>query len=98
MSAIVDLTVQLLWPAGGNKRARGTVSVNGTLSQRRVVLFHGSSGPQPLQPIRSTWSAADGAYSFDRIANGTYFGVAFPVDGDSVNAEVIYPMTLEPME
>jgi len=82
--------------SGGVFRVSGTVTVSGAPAQRRVVLFDSATGPRPLQPLRATWSAADGSYSFPRIANRPYFAVAFDHEG-TYRSEIVDPVTLETM-
>jgi len=82
--------------SGGEFRAHGMVTVSGTPAQRRVVLFDSATGPRPLQAIRATWSAADGSYSFERIADRPYFAIAFDHEG-TYKSEIVDPVTLEPM-
>lgn len=83
-------------PYGGSFRVAGMVNVSGTPASRRVVLFDSGSVAQPWRPILSTWSAADGSYSFDRIANLPYFAVAFDHEG-TYRSEIVDPVTMEPM-
>ena len=44
---------------------------------RRVRLHDGANG----RPVRETWSAVDGAYSFAKIRPGLYYVVAFDHTG-----------------
>lgn len=81
---------------GGAYHVRGTVTVAGTPARRRVVLFDGPMGQLPLRAIRATWSAANGAYSFDRIADREYIVVAFDYTRDK-NAAIADFVRPEPM-
>lgn len=82
--------------SSGAFRVRGTLTVALVPSQRRVVLFDSAAGPRPLQPIRAVWSAADGSYSFERIADREYFVIGFDYTGDK-NAAVADFVRPEPM-
>lgn len=81
---------------GGAFRVRGTVTVSGAPAQRRVVLFDSATGPRPLQPLRATWSAVDGSYSFPRIADREYIVIAFDFTRDK-NAAIADFVRPEPM-
>lgn len=67
---------------GGLHRVTGTVKEKGTPDRpvvRRVVLFR----MRDRQPIRETWSAADGSYAFDWIDGAErYFVVSFDHSGN----------------
>jgi hypothetical protein len=60
---------------GGAHRVAGSVLVDATPDvpvSRRVRLYQAKTG----RLVREQWSGADGAYSFDQIAAGTYFVTA----------------------
>lgn len=60
---------------GGPYRVAGTVKIDGTPAtpvSRRVRLFHRQSG----RLVREVWSAADGTFAFERVAQAQYLVVA----------------------
>lgn len=60
---------------GGRYRVAGTVKIDGTPAtpvRRRVRLFDVVSG----RLVREAWSAADGAFAFERIRDGEYLVVS----------------------
>jgi hypothetical protein len=83
-------------PYGGSFRVRGTVMVSGSPAARRVVLFEAGGVAQPWRPVLSTWSAADGSYSFERIADSEYIVIAFDYTRDK-NAAIADFVRPEPM-
>ncbi len=68
----------------GHYRIAGTVDELGEVGQYRVRLFDRVSA----RVIRETWSAVDGSYSFDGIANREYFLVAFDHGENPTNAAI----------
>lgn len=80
---------------GGFHRITGTVTELGTPGAYRVRLFDRVTA----LCIRETWSAADGSYAFDRLANqpNGYFIVAFDHGDNPLNAAIADLITPEPM-
>lgn len=79
----------------GLHRITGTVTELGAAGAYRVRLFD----RQTALCIRETWSAADGAYVFNNIANqpNGYFAVAFDDGANPLNAAIADLITPEPM-
>lgn len=94
--AITGPIVRIDATYGGAYRVRGTVTVQGVPAQRRVVLFNTATALEPFKAIRAVWSATDGIYSIDRIANGEYIVIAFDYARDR-NAAIADFVAPEPM-
>lgn len=79
----------------GQHRITGTVTELGAPGAYRVRLFDRRSAIC----IRETWSAADGAYAFNHLANqpNGYFAVAFDHGDNPLNAAIADLITPEPM-
>lgn len=83
------------WLFGGFHQIASTVDRLGVTGAYRVRLFD----RRTALCLRETWSAADGAYAFDRIAdqpNG-YFAVVFDHSDSPLNAAVADLITPVPM-
>lgn len=80
---------------GGPMRITGTVTEIGVTGSYRVCLFDRSN----MRCLLETWSASDGSYSFDYIANrpNRYFVVAFDRTDPYRNAAIADFVTPEPM-
>lgn len=81
---------------GGGYEISGTVAIDDTPDipvRRQVRLFEKATG----RLLRETFSAANGAYSFEKIPNRTYFVVAHDVDGGEYNAVIADKITPELM-
>lgn len=69
------------WAFGGTGSISGSVSVQAsptnTPAVRRVRLHHADTG----LVVREVWSAANGTYSFARLAAGHYYVTAFDHTG-----------------
>lgn len=80
---------------GGWHRITGTVTELGAVGAYRVRLFDRKTAIC----IREMWSAADGAYVFNNLANqpNGYFAVAFDHGADPLNAAIADLITPEPM-
>lgn len=92
----------LLWPLirrdaedGGSHRIRGTITEDGAAGARRVRLFNRLDG----RLLRETWSGADGAYRFDRLAyrDQGYIVIVHDRGANPKNAAIADLVTPEPM-
>lgn len=78
---------------GGLHKVAGQTLIGGASDvpvSCRVVLHERATA----RPVREVWSAADGAYAFERIKPGVYYVVAFT---DGYNAVVRDRITAVPM-
>jgi hypothetical protein len=77
----------------GRFRVRGTVAVKGTARRCRVRLFDRLHA----KCLAETWSALDGSYGFDDLAERSYFALAFDSGTRPINASIADFLPLETM-
>jgi len=80
---------------GGAYRVRGSVTVNGVTSSRQVLLFKRGTA-YGWGFMREIYSAGDGSYAFDGLAQGNYMVVGLDPSG-TYNAIVHDHIQAEPM-
>ena len=92
---IVIGAVSMGLAGGGAHRITGTVTERGAAGVYRVRLFDRKTA----LCLRETWSAADGSYAFNNLANqpNGYFAVAFDDGANPLNAAIADLITPEPM-
>ena len=80
---------------GGLGQISDAIDKEGTAGSYRLRLYHRATG----KLLRQTWSAADGSYTFDHIAEESegYFIVGFDHGASPVQAGVGDLITPEPM-